>query len=248
MRMFLAALVVFGGCTRQPSTPVVSGGEAAPEGREMEAQAQAALPYDAKFIDGMIAYARHTRELADVGARRAQRDELRIDAENLRAEQSARIAELENWRALRFGRAKAGMVDLEEAAQNLGVPEYSYGLAWTADPKDLNPKQPDDMAGVATVTGADKWGAKEQLAALKELPEAAFDAYYTAALVEHDRWGMEAASEAAPKLDNRELQMVAQELFTDNLIHLHQVAEWRNDWFGAQTPSLMPPEEEPGTR
>jgi len=259
MKLFLAAIAVLAACGPTPAPSGIEAPDASsrPDTRpggpdepvpEMEIGTESAanLPYDAQFIDGMIAYANHTKELADIGAKRAQKDELRVFSKNLAADQTARIAELQNWRALWYDTGRARLQTLDQAAQNLGMPPYEYGATWQIDAAELDPQHPETLQGVAPQPGATQWDANEQLAALKDLPNEAFDAYYTATLVQHDIWGMQVAHASLPQLEHPELQSVGQEIVTDNLIHVNQLARWRNDWFGAETEGMGP--EERGTR
>ncbi|MDP2307534.1 MAG: DUF305 domain-containing protein [Pseudomonadota bacterium] len=250
MRMFMAALVVVsvvvGPACSRPAAPTGLGIPEPPQLPEIGAEAEAALPYDAQFIDALIAYATYTKDLANVGVKRAQKQELKVYAENLREQQAVRIAELENWRTLWYGKAKSKTANLKQAAENLGVPPYQFGVAWKTVAIELDPKHPETVKDIAVAEGVDQWGADEQLAALKEVPDAAFDAFYTATLVQHDIWGMETAHAALPRLEHAELQTVGQEVVTENYIRLNQVARWRADWFGAATEGMAP--EEPGTR
>jgi uncharacterized protein (DUF305 family) len=263
MKLFLAAIAVLGACgpmsepsgieppdsssrpDTRPDTRPGAPDEPVPE-MEIGTESEASLSYDAQFIDAMIAYANHSKNLAEIGARRAQKDELRVFSKNLAADQTARIAELQNWRELWYDTGRARMPTLDQAALNLGMPRYEYGAAWEIDAAELDPQHPEAMQGVTKETGAAQWDANEQLAALKNLPDDAFDAFFTAALVQHDIWGMQVAHASLPQLEHPEIQTVGQEIVTDNLIHVNQLARWRNDWFGAQTEGMGP--EEPGTR
>lgn len=274
MKGFLAALAVLAGCahsaapsqmdapdaSRRPEARPEATEEARGEARPgTDGAAEENLSFDANFIDGMIAYTTYTKQLAEIGARRAQKEELRVFSENLATEQAARVEELQNWRGLWFDKARVRAPTLEQAAQNMEVPPYEFGVAWKAKAIELDPKHPEKVQSVAIVAGVEQWGPEQQFAALKELPDDAFDAFYTATLVQNDIWGLQVAHASLQRLEHEELQTVGQEIVTDNLIRLNQVARWRNDWFGAETEGMGPPEEpgmheepgmqeEPGTR
>lgn len=248
MRIVIVALALgslLSACSRASAPTGLGVPDLSPQ-PDAEVKAEAELPYDAQFIDAMIAYANYTKDLADIGFRRAHKEELKVYAENLRQDQKTRIAELENWRALWFGKARADTMNLDQAARNIGVSPYEFGVAWKAVPVDLDPLHPESVRDVTVATDVETWGVNEQLAALREIPDAAFDAFYTATLVQHDIWGMEATHTSLPRLERPELQLIGQNVVTDNLIHLNQVARWRNEWFGAETEGMVP--EDRGTR
>lgn len=259
MKRLIAALVVVSACARPtaptglgapespgPTEPSAEEGLGLDESMTEEGMTDEALAYDAQFIDAMLAYAEYGKNLAEVGARRGQREEVKVDAENLRNEKVALINKLQNWRGHWYQGQRPVTKDLDQAAASLGLPAYEFGSAWQIQPSELNPNNPDAVKDMGRVTDVQNWNADQELAALRDLPDAAFDAVYTATLASNDIWGMQAAHASLEQLEHMELQTVAQEIVTDNLIHLNQVAQWRNEWFGAQMEGMEP--AEPGTR
>jgi uncharacterized protein (DUF305 family) len=237
--LLLAFLALAPACANRARTMTTPAAER-PEARREEAS-----PYDAQAIDAMVAYANFTKDLADVGASRAQHPELKVFAQNLANQQSARIDQLQNWRKLWFGSGKPAVKDIDEASRAVGVAPYRFGVAWKGVAMQLDPKHPEDVKSVTVVTGSDQWTSNQLLTALKEIPDPAFDAFYTATLIEHERWGLDASKTALPQVQHPELKTMVRSIADENALNVKQIALWRDDWFGAQTPEAGPEQPQP---
>ncbi len=71
---------------------------------EMQISADASQPFDARFIDAMIAHHRGAIDMARMAREQAEHSEIRELAEAIITTQEAEIAQLEQWRATWFGR------------------------------------------------------------------------------------------------------------------------------------------------
>jgi uncharacterized protein (DUF305 family) len=194
-----------------------------------DVKVDAAASYDAKFIDAMVSYARFSEDLADVGARRAQRDELKVYSQNLAKEYDTKVDQLKNWRGEWYkGDTVVGTKDFDEATKLPGAPPYTFGVAWKS--VTVVDDERDGVEGVAVTRGVETWDADRVLSALKDVPAEQFDQFYTATLIEHSRWAIEAARGAVPRLEHTELQTIAQDFVNTNMTNINQLRQWQNTW------------------
>jgi uncharacterized protein (DUF305 family) len=193
-----------------PSTPMTPGSPNAPGSEGQAAQ------YDQRFIDTMVSYAAFTKDVADIGGRRAQNETLKTFARNLSTQHDATVDQLQNWRKLWYPNASRQKVDFDEARNIQGAPPYGYSI--------VGPTA-NDSASV--------------LAALRDVPDENFDRVYTDALVAHTRWGHDFLASAKGNVQRAELQRVIDDAARNMQSQLKQLEGWQKSGFENTDPRQM---------